>query len=120
MALGSPLGRNAPYGAGRFMGGAAGMARRSPQHALVNDQLDYVRTVTLSSRAAELAVMPKRSRTYFGRHTPATAARITGGIGAGDPGNPWGTGALNASNGPYNYRRVRETLIARSRLFRTV
>jgi len=119
MALGSKLGMNAPYGAARFMGGAAGAAKASPQHFLVNDQLNYIHEVTHSPRAAELLVVPKRSRTYWGRYTPKTAARITFGVGAEDAGNPFGTGHLTDGTA-FNFRRVRETLVARSRLFRSV
>jgi hypothetical protein len=117
VALGSNPGQG-PYGAGRYLGGSAGGAKRSPQHRLVNDQLDYIRTVTRSFRAAELVAMPKRSRTYWGRYTPTTAARIATGVGPTDAGMPWSTGALGGQ--AYNFRRVRETLVARSRLFRSV
>jgi hypothetical protein len=119
MALGHGRGMGAPYGAGRWLGGSAGAAKRSPQHFLVNDQLDYIRTVTRSFRAAELTVIPKRTRTAWRRDTPKTAARIAGGIGATDPGEPFSSGRL-AEDKSYNYRRVRETLVARSRLFRSV
>jgi hypothetical protein len=118
VALGGARGRGAPYGAGRYLGGAAGAAKKSPQHFLVNDQRDYVLGITRSFRAAELLNVPKRSRTLWSRKTPKTAVRITTGIGAVDAGEPFGTGQLDRS--PYNFRRVRETLVARSRLFRTV
>jgi hypothetical protein len=118
MALGGPIGLNSPYGAPRFMGGGAGVAKRSPQHFIVNDQLNYIRAITRSFRAAELLVMPKRSRTYWGRYTPKTAARIAGGVGSATAGEPFGTGDLEGH--AYNFRRVRETLVARSRLFRSV
>jgi hypothetical protein len=121
VALGSPHGLDgAAYGDGRFMGGSAGAAKRSPQHFLVNDQLNYIRTVTRSFRAAELIVMPKRTRTYWGRYTPKTAARLAGGVGPTDAGAPFaGTGLLNGGHA-FNLRRVRETLVARSRLFKSI
>jgi hypothetical protein len=116
MALGSGLARFAPFGVSRYGGGRAGPAKACPQHALVNDQLDYVRTVTHSDRAAELVVTPQ-TRSYLLRETPKTAPRIAGGDGAADAGDPFGTGPLGHQ---YTLRRVRETLLARSRYFRSV
>ncbi len=118
MALGSATGRGAPYGAGRYMGGRSGGAARSPQHFLVNAQLNYIGEVTRSFRAAELLVIPKRSRTYFGPKTPKTAARIASGPDSVLLSGEFGT--TQPGGAQYNFRRVRETLLARARLFRSV
>src|SRR5437868_188711 len=53
-----------------------------------------------SQRAADVIVIPKRSRTYFGRFLPARAPRVA----------PF----------DWNYTGVRDTLVARSRFFASV
>ena len=101
MALGSRL--NVSYGDSRFLGGAAGVARKSPQHFIVGLLRRDVLDVTRTRRAAELNVIPKRTRSYLGPHKPGVAQRIP-------PMLPE----------PQNYAKVRDTLVARSRLLRTV
>ncbi len=104
-------------GVRRWEGGSAGAPKRGPQHFLVNDQLRYVHEVTRSFRAAELTVVPRRTRTYNLRWTPKTAVRLETGIREQPGAPPWGTSEQTSG---YNLRRVRETLVARSRLIRTV
>ncbi len=101
MALGGKLGRNAPYGAGRYMGGAAGGAKRSPQSFVTALLHDDVIGYTDTSRAAQLSIIPKRTRTYFAPYKPGSAQRIPPMADRANPNN------------------VRATLVARSKILLT-
>lgn len=90
----------------RFLGGGAGAPKRAPglqglaaEALLVSD----IRSWTVTRRAAELGAPPKRFGVYLGGRKPSVAMRLPGLI-------------LEAPN----QRRVRETIVARSRVLRTV
>lgn len=79
--------------------------RPGPQAAL--DRLDRVdlHAVTLTGRAGELSRIPKRTATFFANFKgPYRVQRIPPNLTYGDP----------------NYAYLRDTLVARSRLVKTV
>jgi hypothetical protein len=88
------------YGADRLLPRAP---RRGPQSGLTRLLRGDVLAWTRTARAAELAVFPGLvSRTYYGHYRPGSAQRLPPMI----PEEP-------------QYRRVRETIVARARLLRS-
>jgi hypothetical protein len=82
--------------------------RRGPQAFITGLLRGDVLGYTITHRAAELSAQPMfTSRTYYGAYKPGTAQRIP-------PLIPSGYGGDYASS-----ERVRSTLVARARLFRS-
>lgn len=89
---------------GGYGGGSAGAPKRAPGLQGVAAEallLADIHGWTVTARAAELAAPAKRMRTYLGGRKPSYAERLPATIPE-----------------PPNYRRVRETIIARSRVLR--
>jgi hypothetical protein len=82
--------------------------RRGPQSGLTELASAQVLSATVGSpRAPVVAVVPKRSRTYFGDYRPGSAQRIPPVVNTG-----YGRYAFTDSE------NLRRTLVARARIFR--
>lgn len=104
MALGRIRNGIAPDKMGYGGGAAAGPKRAPGMQGLAAEELlrADIHAWTVTARAAELSAPAKRMNTYLGGRKPSFAERIPGGAVLEEP----------------NYRRVRETIIARSRVLR--
>jgi hypothetical protein len=82
--------------------------RRGPQGGLTELASRQILDATVGSpRAPVVAIIPKRTRTYFGDYRPGTAQRIPPIVNTG-----YGRYAFTDSE------RLRRTLVARARIFR--